>query len=120
MFLPDMGQSPGAFKYLSFGQMDSMITHHFSDGLYAKEMRFNAGAAILKHTHEFSHLSILAAGKVAVLRGTEIDIVEAPACIEIKAGLTHGVKAITDCVWFCIHATDEKDPSKVDDVLIGV
>jgi hypothetical protein len=34
--------------------------------------------------------------------------------------LTHGVKAITDCVWFCIHATDEKDPSKVDDVLIGV
>jgi quercetin dioxygenase-like cupin family protein len=100
--------------------MDSMITHHFSDGLYAKEMRFNAGAAILKHTHEFSHLSILAAGKVAVLRGTEIDIVEAPACIEIKAGLTHGVKAITDCVWFCIHATDEKDPSKVDDVLIGV
>jgi quercetin dioxygenase-like cupin family protein len=97
-----------------------MISHHFSDGLYAKEMRFNAGAAILKHTHDFSHLSILAAGKVAVLRGTEIDIVEAPACIEIKASLTHGVKAITDCVWFCIHATDEKDPSKVDDVLIGV
>jgi quercetin dioxygenase-like cupin family protein len=97
-----------------------MISHHFSDGLYAKEMRFTAGEAILKHTHEFSHLSILAAGKVAVLRGTEIDIVEAPACIEIKAGLTHGVKAITDCVWFCIHATDEKDLSKVDDVLIGV
>jgi quercetin dioxygenase-like cupin family protein len=97
-----------------------MITHHFSDGLYAKEVAVAAGTAILKHTHEFSHLSILAKGKVAVLRGTEIDIVDAPACIEIKAGLTHGVKAITDCVWFCIHATDEKDPSKVDDVLIGV
>ena len=97
-----------------------MITHHFSDGLYAKEMRFTAGEAILKHTHEFSHLSILASGKVAVMKGEEIEVIEAPACIEIKAGLTHGVKAITDCVWFCIHATDEKDPSKVDDVLIGV
>jgi quercetin dioxygenase-like cupin family protein len=96
-----------------------MISHHFSDGLYAKEMRFNAGEAILKHTHEFSHLSILASGKVAVMKGEEIEVIEAPACIEIKAGLTHGVKAITDCVWFCIHATDEKDPSKVDDVLIG-
>ena len=63
---------------------------------------------------------MLAQGQVAVLRGQEIDIVNAPACIEIQAGLTHGVKAITDCVWFCIHATDEKDPSKVDDVLIGV
>jgi len=95
------------------------ILHHFSNGLYAKESRFSAGMAILKHTHSFSHLSILAAGKVAVLRGAEIDIVDAPACIEIKAGLTHGVKAITDCVWFCIHATDEADPSKVDEILIG-
>ena len=95
-----------------------MITHHFSDGLYAKEMAFNAGEAILKHTHNYSHLSILAKGKVAILRGDEIDIVDAPACIEIKLGLTHGVKAITDCVWYCIHATDETDQSKVDEVLI--
>ena len=94
------------------------ILNHFSDGLYAKQSCLPAGMAILKHTHDFSHLSILAQGKVAVLRGNEIDIVEAPACIEIKAGLTHGVKAITDCVWFCIHATDEKDPSKVDEILI--
>ena len=94
------------------------IIHHFSDGLYAKESVFPAGMSILKHTHNFSHLSILAKGKVVVLKGDELEIVEAPACIEIKAGLTHGVKAITDCVWFCIHATDEKDPSKVDEVLI--
>lgn len=97
---------------------DHQIIHHFSDGLYAKEMRFSAGQAILKHTHNFSHLSILAKGKVAVLVGDEIEIVNAPACIEIKAGLVHGVKAVEDCVWYCIHATDEKDASKVDQVLI--
>jgi quercetin dioxygenase-like cupin family protein len=62
----------------------------------------------------------LAKGKVAVMKGEVVEIVEAPACIEIKAGVTHGVKALTDCVWFCIHATDEKDASKVDKVLIGV
>jgi len=42
------------------------ITHHFSDGLYAKEAFVPAGTAILKHTHDFSHLSILAKGKVFV------------------------------------------------------
>jgi quercetin dioxygenase-like cupin family protein len=94
------------------------ITHHFSDGLYAKEAFVPAGTAILKHTHDFSHLSILAKGKVAVMADEVVQVIEAPACIEIKAGVTHGVKAITDCVWFCIHATDEKDPAKVDDVLI--
>jgi len=97
-----------------------MISHHFSDGLYAKEASFEAGTAILKHTHDFSHLSILAKGKVAVMKGDEVEVIEAPACVEIKAGLTHGVKALTDCVWFCIHATDEKDPLKVDNILIGV
>jgi len=30
----------------------------------------------------------------------------------------HGIKAMSDCVWFCIHSTDEKDPSKVDEILI--
>ena len=96
-----------------------MITHHFSDGLYAKETKFPAGVAILKHTHDFSHLSILAKGKVAVMMGDDVQVISAPACIEIKAGVTHGVKALEECVWFCIHATDEKDASKVDEVLIG-
>ena len=53
-----------------------------------------------------------------VLQGEELLIFEAPACLEIKAGVIHGVKAITDCVWFCIHATTETDPNKVDEVLI--
>jgi quercetin dioxygenase-like cupin family protein len=94
------------------------ITHHFSDGLYAKETFVPAGTAILKHTHDFSHLSILAKGRVAVMKGDDIEIVEAPACIEIKAHVVHGIKAMSDCVWFCIHATDEKDPEKVDEILI--
>jgi quercetin dioxygenase-like cupin family protein len=98
--------------------LDHQIIHHFSDGLYAKEMRVEAGQAILKHTHDFSHLSILARGRVAMLIGDEIEVIEAPACIDVKAGLVHGIKAIEDCVWYCIHATDEKDPAKVDEVLI--
>lgn len=97
-----------------------MITHHFSDGLYAKEASFAAGTMIMKHTHDFSHLSILAKGKVVVMRDDDAEVIEAPACIEIKSGVVHGVKALTDCVWFCIHATDEKDPSKVDEVLMEV
>lgn len=98
--------------------LDGLTVHHFSDGLYAKEMHIPAGMAVLKHTHDYNHLSVLAKGKVVVLRGEEMEIIEGPACLDIEAGLIHGVKAITDCVWFCIHATDEKDASKVDEVLI--
>lgn len=74
----------------------------------------------MQHKHNYSHLSVLAKGKVVVLVDDEDSkIVEAPACLEIASGKHHAVKALTDCVWFCIHATDEKDASKVDEVLIS-
>ena len=94
------------------------IIHYFSDGLYAKETHIAAGETLVQHMHEYSHLSILAKGSVIVANAGENQIIEAPACIEIKAGMYHGVKALTDVVWYCIHSTDEKDPSKVDQVLI--
>jgi quercetin dioxygenase-like cupin family protein len=95
-----------------------MIVHHFSDGLYSKETHISAGQMLIQHKHNYSHFGILAKGKVVVVKDGDIQIVEAPACIDIKAGEHHGVKAITDTVWYCVHATDEKDPSKVDEVLI--
>lgn len=93
--------------------------HHFSEGLYAKEMHVPEGFIIQKHTHSFNHLSILAKGKVVVIKGEDAFVVEAPACLEIEKEVIHGIRALTDCVWFCIHATDEKDVSKVDEVLIS-
>jgi quercetin dioxygenase-like cupin family protein len=97
---------------------NDLIKHHFSDGLYSKETHIPEGMMLMQHIHAYSHMSILAKGKVVFLKGDEKMIIEAPACIEISAGEHHAVKALTDCVWFCIHATDEKDPSKVDQVLI--
>ena len=48
----------------------------------------------------------------------EVFDIEAPACINIKADKHHGVLALEDCVWFCVHATDETDADKIDEVLI--
>jgi quercetin dioxygenase-like cupin family protein len=98
--------------------MTHNIIHHFADQLYAKETIIKAGEHLLQHAHNFSHLSILAKGKVIVTTEEGQQVVEAPACLEIKAHVQHSVKALTDCVWYCIHATDEKDPSKVDEVII--
>ena len=96
----------------------SQILHHFADHLYAKEIHIDAGEHLLQHVHKFSHLSVLAKGKVLVSTDDGQQVIEAPACIEIKAGIHHGLKAMTDSVWYCIHSTDEKDISKVDEVLI--
>ena len=100
-------------------EADLGTVHHFSDGLYAKEMHIPAGYIAGTHAHEYSHLSILAKGRVIVATDEYNHEYTAPACIEIKAGVHHTIHALEDSAWFCIHATDETDAEKIDEVLIS-
>ena len=36
----------------------------------------------------------------------------------IVADVAHKIYAVTDIVWFCIHATNETDADKIDHTLI--
>lgn len=100
-------------------EADLGTVHHFSDGLYAKEMYIPAGYIAGTHAHEYSHLSILAKGRVIVATDEYNTEYTAPACIEIKAGVHHTIHALEDSAWFCVHATDETDVENIDNVLIG-
>lgn len=95
-----------------------MIEHHFSAGVYAKEVRIPAGQVLVQHKHKFDHLSILASGLIELMVGDKRTTIDAPACLTIKANEHHGVKAITDVVWYCIHATDCTDVDQIDELLI--
>ena len=99
-------------------EIDLGIVHNFSDGLYAKQMFVPQGYVIGQHAHEFSHLSILAKGKVIVRTDDGVAEYTAPACLEIKAGIHHAIQALEDSSWFCIHATDETNKDLIDEVLI--
>jgi quercetin dioxygenase-like cupin family protein len=100
------------------------ISHHFigqdqARGIYAKELRIPGGALLVTHEHSYDHLSILASGMVDLMvDGTEKTLT-GPCAIMIKAGLAHGIRALTDAVWFCIHPTEETDASRVDEVILG-
>lgn len=98
--------------------VDVGTVHYFSDGLYSKEMHIPKGFIAGSHAHTYSHLSILAKGSVLVRTDSTEVRYDAPACIEIKAGIHHSIESLEDTVWYCVHATDETDESKVNAVLI--
>lgn len=98
---------------------DLNIAHHFGGGVYAKETHVAAGQVLVQHKHEHAHLSILASGTVEVEVDGVRSILAGPSCITIEAGKHHGIRALTDVVWFCIHATDCTDAAHVDEVLIA-
>ena len=97
---------------------DPKIEHYFSDGLYAKRFFVPKGFAVGQHSHNYSHLSILAKGKVVVKTDEYEKEFVAPECIEIVSNVHHTIYALEDCEWFCIHATSEKEVDKIDQVLI--
>lgn len=100
-------------------EIDLFIQHHFSDGVYARQMKLPAGHFAVTHAHKYDHLSILASGEVTVEFDNRIERHTAPAVITIFANQNHRIEAQQDAVWFCIHATDETDPLRIDEVLIG-
>ncbi len=95
------------------------IAHYFSDGVYAKQMKLEAGYTARSHKHVYDHLSILASGSVDVLCNGVKTAFTAPSCIDIKAGIEHEIIAHEDSIFFCIHATNETDLDHIDEVLIG-
>lgn len=99
-------------------EVDLGVIHNFSDGVYAKQVTIPKGYIAGQHAHNFSHLSILAKGKVIVRTDDWERTYTAPICIEIVAGINHSVEALEDCVWFCVHATNETDVDNIDKILV--
>ena len=95
------------------------IVHHFVGGLYAKETHIPAGVTLTQHSHAFDHLSALMKGSAVVEVDGRRKLHDAPALLTIKAGKVHSVRAVTDVVWACVHASDKADPAKIDAELIA-
>ncbi|MFM7009753.1 MAG: hypothetical protein ACKO0Z_10545 [Betaproteobacteria bacterium] len=98
------------------------LLHHMpaDDGVYMKEIRVPSGKEIFPHLHSFTHKSILATGDAVIRKhGSEDLIVSGPYVVTIERGVQHSVVALTDIVWFCVHATDEQDHKKIDHTLVG-
>jgi hypothetical protein len=93
---------------------DLPVHHYFGGGVYAKETLILGGHKLIQHKHKFEHLSILAYGD-AIVNGEKF---RGPAVIVMAAEVPHEVISVTDCVWYCIHATEETDPEKIKEEMI--
>lgn len=98
--------------------LEPEISFIWCGGIACKRLRFKRGSYAPQHAHIHDHLSVVASGFCRV----EVDGVSTDYgpgdCIEVAAGKVHGVRALTDATWLCLHASDETDPDKIDETLI--
>ena len=106
--------TPDALQALGVG-----IEHHFiAKEIYAKRAHIKAGSSLVQHTHPYDHAAALVSGTVRMdvdgLSHTETG----PKMLLITAGQAHGITALTDVVWHCLHITADTDPMTVDATIL--
>lgn len=101
---------------LSLPQVDIPVSHHFGPGVYMREITIPAGTMALGAHQRFDHMNILLRGKVAMLDGDQVRIVEGPLVFTGKPGRKIGA-CIEDCTWLNIFATDETDVTKLEEMI---
>ena len=75
----------------------------FAKDIAAKRHILSAGDTVGKHTHDYSHLSIVGYGSVRVTTPKGSRVYDAGDCIIVEENTEHVITALEDSAWFCIH-----------------
>lgn len=73
-------------------------------GVHINKFEIAKGTVLVSHCHVYDHPSILAVGTVELWTADGLQTLTGPAEVKIAAGVKHALTAITDVVWYCVHA----------------
>jgi hypothetical protein len=100
-------------------QLDLPVKHHFSKGVYARELFIPKGTVLTGKIHKHAQLNILSQGEISVLTEDGIKRVKAPFHVVSPAGTKRIAYAHEDCVWTTVHGTEETDLEKIEATFIA-
>lgn len=117
---PDIApiQALQAFLAVQPEQVRLEVRHHFTDGLYARELCVPAGVVLVGALHRTRHLFVLTQGHIVVNDGTGAKELHAPYTCETQPGIKRAITALTDAVMMTFHVTAETDLAKIEAAVI--
>ena len=93
--------------------VDLNVKHHFSEGLYARELFIPAGVCLVGALHKTTHLYMVVKGRCKVSSQFGNLDIEAPFMGETIPGTKRVIYAETDCVWIGFHPTNLTDVDEI-------
>ena len=94
------------------------VQHHFSDGLYARELFIPAGVCLVGALHKTRHMYMVVSGKCRVSSQYGNQEIVAPFMGETLPGTKRVIYAETDCVWVTYHPTELTDLDEIEKALL--
>lgn len=98
--------------------IDPDVAHHFSHGVYGRELRIPAGSVVVGHIHKFTNMNVLLEGEMDVQTNDGVKRVGPGFLIVSPPGTKRVAYAHTDCRWLTVHGTHETDIDKIEQQFI--
>lgn len=98
-------------------QLECPVQHYFGPGIYIREVFLPAGTYVMGHAHKKPTMNILLKGKMAVMVNGEARVIEGPYIFNSEPGRKLAY-VMVDCVFQNLHATDETDLDKIEEIFI--
>lgn len=92
----------------------SKVKHIQADNVYIKSTYVPKNVKFYTKRTGDNHVAILAYGELVVEDGTDKSRLRAPANYVIPADRRLAIYTLTDCVFYCVHATPETDLTALD------
>jgi hypothetical protein len=100
-------------------QTDCPVKHHFSPGLYLREIFMPAGTVVIGRIHKTEHFNILVQGSCAIVHDDfRREVLQAPMVFVSKAGVQKALYILEDMIWMTTHVSEETDLTKLEVALV--
>lgn len=86
-----------------------LVFHHFTPGIYARELHIPKGTVLIGKIHKHTNLNIISKGDISVLTDSGIQRLGLGTHLVSSAGIQRAGYAHEDTIWTTIHGTDETD-----------
>jgi quercetin dioxygenase-like cupin family protein len=100
--------------------VDLPVTHHFSAGVYARELFIPKGTVLTGHIHKYTNLNIMSQGELSILmEDGSVKRVKAPFTVVSPPGTKRLAYAHEDTIWTTIHGTEQTDVDDIEEHFIA-
>lgn len=95
-------------------QIELPLTHHYSHGVYGREMQMPKAAIVVGKIHKHRTMNVITRGHVSVISQDGVMHLFAGDLFVSTPGAKRVIYAHEDSAWTCILGTTETDPDKIE------
>ncbi len=106
-------------EMLKYPQVELEVRHHFSPGIYARELHIPAGIMLTGKIHRKEVLNIVSQGRLSVYKDGRLEEITGPCTFLSPKGTKRAGYVHEDTIWTTVHATEETDLELLEKEIIA-